>query len=189
MTKEIKHSICFRCKPRCVLDLEVEDNQIVNVSTSSIKKCPRKWASDLERFYHPDRLNYPLKREISAKLQALKDQYGAETLGVTAGTSRTYEELNSRFLNLFGSPNQCGQAQICHGNSAVVATTLFGWWPYWMHIEKLQNQKKRRQIDCHRSPPFGISRGGGFMASAAPGYRLRPAAGYDQCDNRRKPLR
>ena len=62
MAKEIKHTICFRCKPRCVLDLEVEDNQIVGVSTSSIKKCPRKWASDLERFYHPDRLNYPLKR-------------------------------------------------------------------------------------------------------------------------------
>jgi anaerobic selenocysteine-containing dehydrogenase len=170
MAKEIKHSICFRCKPRCRLELEVEDNQIVKVSTSSIKKCPRKWASDLERFYHPDRLNYPLKRagekgenkwqqitwdealnEIAAKLQALKDQYGAETLGVTAGTSRTYEELNSRFLNLFGSPNQCGQAQICHGNSAVVATTLFGWWPYWMHIEKLQNTRCVMLIG--RNPP------------------------------------
>ena len=62
MAKEIKHSICFRCKPRCRLELEVEDNQIVNVSTSPIKKCPRKWAPDLDRFYHPDRLNYPLKR-------------------------------------------------------------------------------------------------------------------------------
>jgi anaerobic selenocysteine-containing dehydrogenase len=127
MAKEIKHSICFRCKPRCRLELEVEDNQIVKVSTSPIKKCPRKWAPDLDRFYHQDRLNYPLKRvgekgenkwqqitwdealdEITAKLQALKDKYGAETLGVTAGTSRSYEEFNSRFLNLFGSPNQCG---------------------------------------------------------------------------------
>ena len=62
MAKEIKHSICFRCKPRCRLEVEVEDNQVVNLSTSPIKKCPRKWASDLERFYHPDRLNYPLKR-------------------------------------------------------------------------------------------------------------------------------
>jgi anaerobic selenocysteine-containing dehydrogenase len=43
MAKEIKHTICFRCKPRCRLELEVEDNQIVNVSTSPIKKCPRKW--------------------------------------------------------------------------------------------------------------------------------------------------
>jgi anaerobic selenocysteine-containing dehydrogenase len=38
MPKEIKHTICFRCKPRCRLELEVEDNQIVNVSTSPIKK-------------------------------------------------------------------------------------------------------------------------------------------------------
>jgi len=89
--------------------------------------------------------------EIAAKLQALRGQYGAETLGVTAGTSRTYEELNSRFLNLFGSPNQCGQAQICHGNSAVVATTLFGWWPYWMNVEKLESTKCLMLIG--RNPP------------------------------------
>jgi anaerobic selenocysteine-containing dehydrogenase len=38
MAREIKHTICFRCKPRCRLELEVEDNQIVNVSTSPIKK-------------------------------------------------------------------------------------------------------------------------------------------------------
>jgi hypothetical protein len=25
MPKEIKHTICFRCKPRCRLELEVED--------------------------------------------------------------------------------------------------------------------------------------------------------------------
>ncbi|MEW5725450.1 MAG: molybdopterin-dependent oxidoreductase, partial [Thermodesulfobacteriota bacterium] len=170
MAKETKYSLCFWCKPRCRLEVEVEDNQLVGISRSPIKACPRKYCSDLERFYHPDRLNYPLKRvgdkgagkwrritwdealdEIAAKLQRLKAEYGAETLGVTAGTSRTYEELNSRFLNLFGSPNQCGQAQICHGNSAVVATALFGWWPYWMNVEKLANTKCLMLIG--RNPP------------------------------------
>ena len=170
MAKETKHSICFWCKPRCRLKVEVEDNRLIKMSTSPIKACPRKYCSDLERFYHPDRLDYPLKRvgdrgenkwkkitwdealdEIAYKLQALKDQYGAETLGVTAGTSRTYEELNSRFLNLFGSPNQCGQAQICHGNSAVVATALFGWWPYWMNVEKLESTRCLMLIG--RNPP------------------------------------
>lgn len=158
MGKETKYSICFWCKPRCRLKVEVENHRLVKISRSPIGECPRKYCSDLERFYHPDRLNYPLKRigergenkwqritwdeamdEIAAKLQALRSRYGAETLGITAGTSRTYEELKSRFLNLFGSPNQCGQAQICHGNSAVVATALFGWWPYWMNVEKLEN--------------------------------------------------
>lgn len=170
MAKEIKHSICFWCKPRCRLEVEVEDNRLIKMSTSPIKACPRKYCSDLERFYHPDRLNYPLKRvgdrgenkwqkitwdealdEIAARLQALKEQYGAETLAVTHGTSRTYEELNSRFLNLFGSPNQCGQAQICHGNSGVVATALFGWWPYWMNVEKLENTRCLMLIG--RNPP------------------------------------
>ena len=170
MAKEIKHSICFWCKPRCRLEVEVEDNRLIKMSTSPIKACPRKYCSDLERFYHPDRLNYPLKRvgdrgenkwqkitwdealdEIAARLQALKEQYGAETLAVTHGTSRTYEEHNSRFLNLFGSPNQCGQAQICHGNSGVVATALFGWWPYWMNVEKLENTRCLMLIG--RNPP------------------------------------
>ncbi len=170
MPKEVKHSICFWCKPRCRLAVEVEDNRLVKIERSPIKACPRKYCSDLERFYHPGRLNYPLKRrgdrganewqritwdealdEIAWKLQELKDRYGAETLGVTAGTSRTYEELNSRFLNLFGSPNQCGQAQICHGNSAVVATTLYGWWPYWMNTEKLGSTRCVMLIG--RNPP------------------------------------
>jgi len=170
MAKQIKYSLCFWCKPRCRLKVETEDNRLVRIAPSPIKACPRKYCSDLERFYHPERLNYPMKRvgekgenkwqkitwdealdEIAAKLQALKDRYGAETLAVTHGTSRTYEELNSRFLNLFGSPNQCGQAHICHGNSAVVATTLFGWWPYWMNVEKLENTKCLMLIG--RNPP------------------------------------
>jgi anaerobic selenocysteine-containing dehydrogenase len=33
----------------------------------------------------------------------------------------------------------------------VVATTLFGWWPYWMHIEKLQNSRCVMLIG--RNPP------------------------------------
>jgi anaerobic selenocysteine-containing dehydrogenase len=170
MAKEIKKSMCFWCKPRCQLRVEVEDNKLVRIGGSPIKACPRKYCSDLERFYHPGRLNYPLKRvgakgenkwervtweealdQIAAKLGTLKDQYGPETLAVTRGTSRTHEEFTMRFLNLFGSPNQCGQAQICHGNSAVVATALFGWWPYWMNTEKLDNTRCVMLIG--RNPP------------------------------------
>lgn len=55
--KEIKHTTCFRCKPRCRLELEVEDNQIVKVSASPIKKCRRKWAPDLEQSYYMDSIS------------------------------------------------------------------------------------------------------------------------------------
>jgi thiosulfate reductase/polysulfide reductase chain A len=154
---EVKKSMCFFCKPRCIQTVYVKDGRLVKVDPSPIKGCPR-WRVTGEWFYHPDRLKFPRKRvgekgqnkwervswdqaldEIAAKLQETKEQYGAEGVAVTAGTSRTYEELNSRFLNLFGSPNQVGQAQICHGNSAVVATMVYGWWPYWMSTEKLEN--------------------------------------------------
>ncbi|MEW5724863.1 MAG: molybdopterin-dependent oxidoreductase, partial [Thermodesulfobacteriota bacterium] len=37
------------------------------------------------------------------------------------------------------------------GNSAVVATALFGWWPYWMNVEKLANTKCLMLIG--RNPP------------------------------------
>ena len=63
----------------------------------------------LEHLYHPDRLNYPLKRagrrgegkwqqiaweqamdQIAEKLAGLRDRYGAETLASSRGTHRTY---------------------------------------------------------------------------------------------------
>jgi anaerobic selenocysteine-containing dehydrogenase len=109
-------------------------------------------------FYHPDRLNFPLRRvgekgsnkweritwdqafdEITEKLLEIKRVYGPEAVANTAGTSRTYEELRFRFLNLFGSPNWIGVDQICHGNSAMIGMMMYGWFPYWMNVEKLEN--------------------------------------------------
>ena len=117
---EIKKSMCFFCKPRCIQTVYVKDDHLVKVDPSPIRGCPR-WRVTGEWFYHPDRLKFPRKRvgekgqdkweqiswdqaldEIAAKLQETKEKYGAEAVAVTAGTSRTYEELNSRFLNLEG---------------------------------------------------------------------------------------
>jgi len=156
---EVKKAMCFFCKPRCIVNVHVRDGHLVKLDPPAMKMCTR-WKTAGEWFYHPDRLKFPMKRagekgegkweqipwdqaldEIAAKLQEIKDNNGAEAVGVTGGTSRTYEELNSRFLNLFGSPNQTNQGYICHGNSAVVATMTYGWWPYWMSTEKLDKTK------------------------------------------------
>ena len=156
---QVKKSMCFWCKPRCVLDAYVEDGRLLKVSKSPTKGCP-KWSKATEIFYNPSRLRYPLKRagqkgenkweqiswdqafdEITAKLEDIRQKYGAEALAHSSGTSRSQEEFRTRFLNLFGTPNHFGQAQICHGNSAVVATTVLGWWPYWMQTEKLTQTK------------------------------------------------
>lgn len=167
----VKRSMCFFCKPRCILDVYVKDGKLQGVSKSPIKGCPR-WKRAAEIFYHPDRLKFPLKRvgdkgdnkweqitwvqafdEIAEGLMKIREEFGAEAVAGTAGTSRTYEELRYRFLNLFGSPNLIGQGHICHGNSAVVGMMMYGWWPYWMNIDKLENA--RCFILDGRNPPPG----------------------------------
>lgn len=99
----------------------------------------------LDHIYHPDRLNYPLKRvgergegkwervsweqaldEVAEKLAKLKEEYGAETLAFTHGTKRTYHWDCRRFFNLFGSPNTCGVNTICMCPSYATEYATYG---------------------------------------------------------------
>jgi thiosulfate reductase/polysulfide reductase chain A len=130
---EIKRSICFWCNQRCRVFVQVKDNHLVEVKEqteapagifskfwgTAIRGCPRRPAAK-EIFYHPSRLNYPLKRkgdrgsgtweriswdqamgEIADRLAILKARYGAETLTTSRGTLRTTDEYRSRFMNPF----------------------------------------------------------------------------------------
>jgi anaerobic selenocysteine-containing dehydrogenase len=99
----------------------------------------------LDHVYHPDRINYPLKRkgergagqwerltwdqaldEVAAKLHALREEYGAETLAFTHGTKRTYHWDERRFHNLFGTPNICGANNVCMCPSQAVEYATYG---------------------------------------------------------------
>ncbi len=135
---EIKKSVCVWCKGECGVLVHVRDDRLIKVEPNPDwpskvyppnKGCPRLRAAK-EFFYHPDRLNFPVKRvgergegrwqripweialdEIAAKLKEIKEKYGPEAVGYTWGTAyRTELALRHRFFNLFGSPN---------GNSAV----------------------------------------------------------------------
>lgn len=175
---EVKRSMCFWCKPRCLLNVYVKDGRLLGVSKSPIAGCPR-WKRAAEIFYHPARLCYPLKRvgergegkwkqitwdqafdEIAERLSKIRDTYGAEALAVEHGTSRTYEEFRYRFANLFGTPNNFGQGHICHGNSAVVACMVLGWWPYWMNVEKLEKTRCVLMIGRNPGPSHQTIRDG-----------------------------
>jgi len=98
-----------------------------------------------DHVYHPDRINYPLKRkggrgsgqwqrltwdqaldEVADKLGDLREQFGAETLAFTHGTKRTYHWDERRFFNLFGSPNICGANNICMCPSQAVEFATYG---------------------------------------------------------------
>lgn len=169
MSEEIKKAICFFCKPRCIVNVHVKDGRLIRVEPSRYRGC--RTAAAREWFYHPDRLNFPLKRagergegkwqqiswdqaldEVAAKLSELREKYGAEAVAESAGTSRTYEELRTRFMHLFGSPNMTAIDPICHGNSAVVAMITYGWFPYWMSTEKLEATKCILIIGRNPSP-------------------------------------
>jgi len=100
----------------------------------------------IEYFYHPARLNYPLKcvgergdnkwqeiswddafAEIASRTKTVIGQYGPEAIATTSGTGRTHDEIRQRFFNLLGSPNHIGAGTICYGPMCVMANALFGW--------------------------------------------------------------
>lgn len=154
--KEVKKVVCVQCHSGCRQTAEIEDGKLLGVGPDMdfpkaelfapiVKGCPRANAI-VDYFYHPGRLNYPLKRigarggnkwqqiswdqalgEIAEKMQALINEYGPETIGSTAGTGRTTDEFRWRFLNLLGSPNMVGQGEICYGEYLALMYAMFGW--------------------------------------------------------------
>ncbi|MBW1667892.1 MAG: hypothetical protein JRJ66_07550, partial [Deltaproteobacteria bacterium] len=69
---EIKKVVCMQCHNACRLAVGVDADRLVSVepdkefpgtrsSYSITKGCPRR-RNVIEYFYHPARLNYPLKR-------------------------------------------------------------------------------------------------------------------------------
>ena len=156
MATEIKKAVCMWCHSHCKVDVIVTDGRLEKVVGATddprsekmkqvVTACARVRAA-AEYFYHPDRLKFPLKRagergegkweqisweqaldEVAQKLDALKKQYGAETLASSSGTYRTHDEYRIRFLNLFGSPNNIGPGNICYG-PGIAGVALLGWW-------------------------------------------------------------
>lgn len=153
---EIKKVVCIQCHNACRLAATVEGGRLVSVEPDKdfpgikssypiTKGCPRR-RNVIEYFYHPGRLNYPLKRvggrgenrwqeiswddafgEIGDRMKAIIDQHGSEAIATTSGTGRTHDEIRQRFFNLLGSPNHTGAGQICYGPFCVMSHVLYGW--------------------------------------------------------------
>ncbi len=148
--KKIRRSYCGLCHPRCGTLLHIENGKVVKVTGDPDHPITRGAICERGRLmpdhlYHPQRLNYPLKRigergqgrwqrvtwdqaldEVSEELSSLKDRYGAETLAFTHGTKRTYHWDCRRFFNLFGSPNTCGVNTICMCPSYATEYATYG---------------------------------------------------------------
>jgi anaerobic selenocysteine-containing dehydrogenase len=110
------------------------------------KGCVRRKAA-AEWFYHPERVNFPLKRagekgggkwqkitweqaldEIAGKLKQIKDKYGGEAISLVMGTGRTEIPPINRLFDLLGAPNSCRQGQICFFPRAKVADAITGYY-------------------------------------------------------------
>lgn len=151
---EEKKSICTWCKGECGVIVRVKDNHLVNVIEDpdwprkvwpATRACVRLKAAR-EWFYHPERLNFPLKRagergegrwqrvswdqaldEIAGKIASIKKQYGAEAFSSSVGTGyRTDEPSRTHFMQLLGSANAPGQSTICFGPRSVMADVIAG---------------------------------------------------------------
>lgn len=156
MSLEVKKSICCWCNSKCSVEAYLSDGKLEKVEENKhhsraeelrtiVRSCPRARAAK-EWFYHPGRLNYPLKRagekgenkweqisweqaltEIAEKLSEIKQKYGAEAVATSKGTGRTHDEFRRRFFNLFGSPNTIAPDQICFGPAAIPSLAMFGY--------------------------------------------------------------
>jgi thiosulfate reductase/polysulfide reductase chain A len=150
MMKEFRKTYCGLCHPRCGLLLEMEGDKAVRVRGDKDDPvtrgmiCPRAQLM-VDHLYHPERINYPLKRkgergsgqwqrvgwdealdDVASKLDNLRSKFGAETLAFTHGTKRTYHWDERRFNNLFGTPNICGANNVCMCPSQAVEYATYG---------------------------------------------------------------
>lgn len=155
VSTETRKSVCMWCHSHCLVEVhlkngrldkivEAKDSPNIEMARATVRACPRARAA-AEWLYHPDRLNFPLKRvdnrgqgkwqvvsweqaldEIAGKLKDIRDCYGAEAIATSSGTSRTQDEYRMRFFNLLGSPNNFGQGSICFGPATMLSRALFG---------------------------------------------------------------
>lgn len=140
-----KRSICTFCYAQCGISVQVKDGEVVKAEGDKQNPIVKgnvcvKAAALVDFHYHPERINYPLKRvgprgagqwqriswdqavdEIATRLGSLRDQYGPETFVQLGGTVHGPGDWTGwRFCNLFGSPNIFGQGKNC-GEAEILA--------------------------------------------------------------------
>jgi thiosulfate reductase/polysulfide reductase chain A len=155
---EVKKSVCAGCKAECGVLVHVKDNHLVKAvedpdyprkAWPPTRACVRLRAAK-EWFYHPQRLNFPLKRkgargegkweritwdqafdEMADKLKDIIKKYGPESLFLTEGTSYREEyPMRDRFFTLIGNPlNSSGAGNTCFWPRTGVAYAVTGMYP------------------------------------------------------------
>lgn len=147
---KVVRTVCKECGMNCGMLAEIEDGQVVRLTDdpSSPKgkdKLCWKASAGLERLYHPNRLNVPLKRAgkrgegiweeiswdeaiqtIADRFNRLKEDSGAESVALVKGAYSRRCDLISRLGNAFGTPNITGIDNTCYIPSASGRLMTYG---------------------------------------------------------------
>jgi anaerobic selenocysteine-containing dehydrogenase len=148
---EVRRALCFGCWLQAGVLATVENGKVVKLKGEPGHPVNQGWICErskafIEHLYHEDRLNAPLKRmgkrgegkwekiswddaldEVSAKLEQIRTESGAEAVASVGGTGRGFSEMfKVRFMNLFGSPNHANAGQWCSVVSRQIHAAVYG---------------------------------------------------------------
>ena len=147
---------CFECHSKCGVLVYVDANENVYKVTGNPDNpqtqgavCSKSQAGK-QILYHPDRVNYPIKRvgkkgegkweritwdeamtTISEKLLAYKEEYGPESVVFGQGTGRGTNQWNQRLGKSFGLNHWCCPAHICLLPQMMTSMVSLGMFSLW----------------------------------------------------------
>ena len=144
---EVKDGICYMCTTACPTKVHVRDGKAVKIDIADPKvaHCPR-WKAQLDFVYHPERLQYPVKRTgkrgdgswqriswdealdtVAGNLQAVKDRYGPESVVFWIAYTKEPRPYFHRLTHAFGSPNYCTESSNCFSGTWIASNLTFGY--------------------------------------------------------------
>ncbi len=149
-TTEIRKGSCPVCTYACHVNVHMQDGKIVRITGDSQsprgkRLCSRAPAA-VDYHYHPDRVNFPLKRvgergegkwerisweqamgEIGDKLESIRKRHGPEALAVLGGDNVSAADPAAwRFSNIWGTPNIFCQGKNCGEAEFIAECAIYG---------------------------------------------------------------
>jgi anaerobic selenocysteine-containing dehydrogenase len=145
-TAETRDGLCYMCTAACPTRIHVRDGKAVKIDIADrdVAHCPR-WKAQLDFIYHPDRLQYPVKRAgergggswqriswdealdtVAEKLQAAKEKHGAESVIFWIAYTKEPRPYFHRLAHAFGSPNYCTESSNCFSGTWIASNLTYG---------------------------------------------------------------
>jgi anaerobic selenocysteine-containing dehydrogenase len=143
---KVTDGICYMCTLACPTRVHVQDGRAIKIDIAdpAVAHCPR-WKAQLDFVYHPERLQYPVKRTgkrgegswqriswdealdtVAANLQAVKDKYGPESVVFWVAYTKEPRPYFHRLTHAFGSPNYCTESSNCFSGTWIASNLTYG---------------------------------------------------------------